>query len=530
MRDVDDVLALLGGLVLGVLAQVAQLARALNLLREIDLQLALEHGDFVVESLENPLFHRPESDCSTVCYARPRRLSADRRSAGRMRPCAPSRAATIPSSRAFRALAATPDPTGRRVLLDGAHLVREALDAGLGFEVVPSPRRALAGRPKRAGWRASSTARASTVVEADDRAFDAVSPVRTPSGIVAIALRTASRRRRRSASVADAFVLASPTCRIPGNVGALLRVGRSRRRDRRLRQRRVGQSVFVEGAARQHGQRAAAAGRHRPAAGPHHARRCAQAGMRTVAVGGARRRRSGRASTGGPRRPVARRRRPGLADEIVAALRRRVDDPDGAAGGVAQRRGGGRAPRLRRAAATRHERLCSAIPRTRAPRAGARRAAPARRWPSACARARSTRSSARSTSWRPARRCARPSSATSLQSIILWGPPGTGKTTLARVIAELTQARFVPFSAVLAGIKEIKEVMARGRGSPAPHRPAHHRVRRRDPPLQQGAAGRLPAARRSRRHHAHRRHHREPVVRGQRGAAVALEGLRAARR
>src|SRR5687767_1353063 len=47
-----------------------------------------------------------------------------------------------------------------------------------------------------------------------------------------------------------------------------------------------------------------------------------------------------------------------------------------------------------------------------------------------------------------------------LQSIILWGPPGTGKTTLARVVAELTQARFVPFSAVLAGIKEIKEVMA----------------------------------------------------------------------
>jgi putative ATPase len=47
-----------------------------------------------------------------------------------------------------------------------------------------------------------------------------------------------------------------------------------------------------------------------------------------------------------------------------------------------------------------------------------------------------------------------------LQSIILWGPPGTGKTTLARIIAEMTQAQFVPFSAVLAGIKEIKEVMA----------------------------------------------------------------------
>ena len=47
-----------------------------------------------------------------------------------------------------------------------------------------------------------------------------------------------------------------------------------------------------------------------------------------------------------------------------------------------------------------------------------------------------------------------------LQSLILWGPPGTGKTTLARVIAEMTRAHFVPFSAVLAGIKEIREVMA----------------------------------------------------------------------
>jgi putative ATPase len=47
-----------------------------------------------------------------------------------------------------------------------------------------------------------------------------------------------------------------------------------------------------------------------------------------------------------------------------------------------------------------------------------------------------------------------------LQSIILWGPPGTGKTTLARIIAERTQARFVSFSAVMSGIKEIREVMA----------------------------------------------------------------------
>ena len=47
-----------------------------------------------------------------------------------------------------------------------------------------------------------------------------------------------------------------------------------------------------------------------------------------------------------------------------------------------------------------------------------------------------------------------------LQSIILWGPPGSGKTTLARIIADTTKARFVSFSAVLAGIKEIREVMS----------------------------------------------------------------------
>jgi putative ATPase len=46
-----------------------------------------------------------------------------------------------------------------------------------------------------------------------------------------------------------------------------------------------------------------------------------------------------------------------------------------------------------------------------------------------------------------------------LQSIILWGPPGTGKTTLARVIAATTKAHFIAFSAVLSGIKEIRAVM-----------------------------------------------------------------------
>jgi putative ATPase len=47
-----------------------------------------------------------------------------------------------------------------------------------------------------------------------------------------------------------------------------------------------------------------------------------------------------------------------------------------------------------------------------------------------------------------------------LTSIILWGPPGVGKTTLAKLIAGVTRCEFIPFSAVLSGIKEIKAVMA----------------------------------------------------------------------
>jgi putative ATPase len=45
-------------------------------------------------------------------------------------------------------------------------------------------------------------------------------------------------------------------------------------------------------------------------------------------------------------------------------------------------------------------------------------------------------------------------------SMILWGPPGVGKTTLAKIVAETTQATFIEFSAVMSGIKEIKQVMA----------------------------------------------------------------------
>ena len=114
-----------------------------------------------------------------------------------------------------------------------------------------------------------------------------------------------------------------------------------------------------------------------------------------------------------------------------------------------------------------------------------------------------------------------------LHSMILWGPPGTGKTTLALLMAQVAGARFVPFSAVLAGVKEIRQVMAEAEAERARARPAHHPLRRRDPPLQQGAAGRLPAPRREGHDRPRRRHHGEPVLRGQRGAALPLPRLRA---
>ncbi len=50
-----------------------------------------------------------------------------------------------------------------------------------------------------------------------------------------------------------------------------------------------------------------------------------------------------------------------------------------------------------------------------------------------------------------------------LRSIILWGPPGTGKTTLAQVVAQVTHSNFVAFSAVLSGIKEIRQIVEEAR-------------------------------------------------------------------
>ena len=114
-----------------------------------------------------------------------------------------------------------------------------------------------------------------------------------------------------------------------------------------------------------------------------------------------------------------------------------------------------------------------------------------------------------------------------LRSMILWGPPGSGKTTLAHVIRRRTRHHFEAMSAVLSGVKELREVLRDAEGRRRRDAAAHHRLHRRDPPLQQGAAGRAARARGVGRRGADRRHHREPLVRGERRAALALPGGRA---
>ena len=90
-----------------------------------------------------------------------------------------------------------------------------------------------------------------------------------------------------------------------------------------------------------------------------------------------------------------------------------------------------------------------------------------------------------------------------------------------------TGAGFEELSAVSATVAQVREVIARARERLGAQRAAHDPLPRRDPPLQQGAAGRAAAGGRGRRRDADRRDDREPVLRGQLGAALAHADLRA---
>ena len=110
-----------------------------------------------------------------------------------------------------------------------------------------------------------------------------------------------------------------------------------------------------------------------------------------------------------------------------------------------------------------------------------------------------------------------------LTSAILWGPPGTGKTTLASVVASETAKHFVPLSAVSAGVRDVREVVEgarrllgeQGRGTIL-FLDEVHRFNR----AQQDAL--LPSVEEG-LDRPHRRHHRKPVLRGQRPLTVEVD-------
>jgi TrmH family RNA methyltransferase len=126
-----------------------------------------------------------------------------------------------PLVKAFRELARTPDPAGARLLLDGAHLIRDAIAAGLDLETV-----AIASTHARAGEEydlaRTIERQGGRVVTVGAQAFAAMSPVRAPSGIAAIA-----RRRPMQADdicrKASPLVLVAADVQDPGNVGSLIR-------------------------------------------------------------------------------------------------------------------------------------------------------------------------------------------------------------------------------------------------------------------------------------------------------------------
>ena len=126
-----------------------------------------------------------------------------------------------PLVRNFRDLANEPDPTGERVLLDGAHLVNDAHRSGALFEVVV----VAASRLERAeeSELVNTLEDAGVdVVAADDRVFASLSPVKTPSGVAAIARRKVTAPPLICGHP-RAFVVTAIDVQDPGNVGSLLR-------------------------------------------------------------------------------------------------------------------------------------------------------------------------------------------------------------------------------------------------------------------------------------------------------------------
>ena len=115
-------------------------------------------------------------------------------------------------------------------------------------------------------------------------------------------------------------------------------------------------------------------------------------------------------------------------------------------------------------------------------------------------------------------------------SFILWGPPGVGKTTLAKLVATALERKLFTLSAVTSGVKEVREVIEQARKSQFFNTPCAVPVHRRNPPVQQIAAGFAARRRRTGCRHADRRDDRKPVVRGDLAAACRVARSMCSRR
>src|SRR5262245_12642222 len=95
-----------------------------------------------------------------------------------------------PIVRAFRDLAAEPDPAGARLLLDGVHQVREARGAGIALDAIAVASSRLQAATEEADLARTLEHDGVEIYAVSDQVLSAISPVRTPSGIAAIGTRT----------------------------------------------------------------------------------------------------------------------------------------------------------------------------------------------------------------------------------------------------------------------------------------------------------------------------------------------------
>src|SRR5262249_13058369 len=119
----DEPLALLGRLIFRVFAKIAQLARTLDLLRQLELQLVIQRRDFVFELPDQPFLHRFPTNGTTSAMLRKSAV-----------PATSTRITSRHNPIVARYRAAARGDLDGRVLLDGAHLVADAIAAGMSIE------------------------------------------------------------------------------------------------------------------------------------------------------------------------------------------------------------------------------------------------------------------------------------------------------------------------------------------------------------------------------------------------------------